>query len=295
MISYYVSKAGAALVTGLSGDPKPSSQAGWVFIETDTGKNFYPSGAGAWTQAATGGVGDATWGMISGTLSNQTDLQTALNGKQASGSYATGTGSANGTNTGDQVSIVGISGTKAQFDTAVTDGNFLYVGDVTQYTDEQAQDAVGAMVDSTLVYNDGAPSLSRAGLTGAVTASSGSNATALGSFTLSQLNTALSDADVSTGGGTATGTNTGDNATNTQYSGLAASKQDTLISATNIKTVNGTTLLGSGNLAVAASDPVYAPGSFTVATETGRLFIDELILNGIEEATFQGTSTGLII
>jgi hypothetical protein len=34
-----------------------------------------------------------------------------------------------GTNSGDQTSIVGISGTKAQFDTSVTDGNFLYVGD----------------------------------------------------------------------------------------------------------------------------------------------------------------------
>lgn len=35
-----------------------------------------------------------------------------------------------GTNTGDQTSISGIAGTKAQFDAAVTDGNFLYVGDV---------------------------------------------------------------------------------------------------------------------------------------------------------------------
>ena len=34
-----------------------------------------------------------------------------------------------GTNTGDQTSIAGITGTKAQFDAAVTDGNFLYVGD----------------------------------------------------------------------------------------------------------------------------------------------------------------------
>jgi hypothetical protein len=63
------------------------------------------------------------------------------------------------TNTGDQTSIVGISGTKAQFDTAVTDGDFLYVGDITQYTDELAQDAVGAMVDASLVYVDGTPSL----------------------------------------------------------------------------------------------------------------------------------------
>jgi hypothetical protein len=84
-----------------------------------------------------------------------------------------------GTNTGDQTSIVGISGTKAQFDTAVTDGNFLYVGDVTQYTDEQAQDAVGAMVDTSLVYVDATPLLSRAALTGDVTASTGSNTTTI--------------------------------------------------------------------------------------------------------------------
>lgn len=62
-----------------------------------------------------------------------------------------------GTNTGDQTSIVGISGTKAQFDTACTDGNFLYVGDVTQYTDEMAQDAVGAMIDGSLFYTDATP------------------------------------------------------------------------------------------------------------------------------------------
>lgn len=34
-----------------------------------------------------------------------------------------------GTNTGDQTSIVGITGTKAEFNTAVSDGNVIYVGD----------------------------------------------------------------------------------------------------------------------------------------------------------------------
>ena len=53
--------------------------------------------------------------------------------------------------------------------------------------------------------------------------------------------------------GNTSGTNTGDNATNSQYSGLAASKQDTLISATNIKTINSTTVLGSGDIAVQAT------------------------------------------
>jgi hypothetical protein len=39
-----------------------------------------------------------------------------------------------GVNTGDQTSIVGITGTKAQFDTACTDGNFMYTGDTATST-----------------------------------------------------------------------------------------------------------------------------------------------------------------
>ena len=50
------------------------------------------------------------------------------------------------------------------------------------------------------------------------------------------------------------GTNTGDNATNSQYSGLATSKQDTLVSGTNIKTIEGQSLLGSGNIDLAKGD-----------------------------------------
>ena len=46
-------------------------------------------GTGAVTINATGTGGSSVWGGITGTLSNQTDLQTALNGKQASGNYLT--------------------------------------------------------------------------------------------------------------------------------------------------------------------------------------------------------------
>lgn len=38
-----------------------------------------------------------------------------------------------GINTGDQTSIVGITGTKSQFNTALTDGTFLFSGDVTSF------------------------------------------------------------------------------------------------------------------------------------------------------------------
>ena len=108
----------------------------------------------------------------------------------------THSGSSSGTNTGDQTSIIGITGTKSQFNTAVTDGDFLFVGDVTQYTDELAQDAIGAMVDTTLTYVDGTPLLQRSALTGAITASAGSNTTSLGSFTKANLDTAVSDGNV---------------------------------------------------------------------------------------------------
>jgi hypothetical protein len=153
----------------------------------------------SWTVSAS-----TAWGGITGTLSSQTDLQTALDNKVDENVPITGAtktkvtydskglvtagadattadindslnrryvtdaqltviGNTSGTNTGDQTSIVGISGTKAQFDTACSDGDFLYVGDVTQYTDELAQDAVGnILVDSTTVdftYNDGTPSI----------------------------------------------------------------------------------------------------------------------------------------
>lgn len=109
---------------------------------------------------------------ITGTLA---EFNTALTGAD----FASGGGTATGTNTGDQTSIVGITGTKAQFDTACTDGNFLYVGDITQYTDELAQDAIGAMVDGSLIYVDGTPLLQRAALTGDATAAAGSNALTL--------------------------------------------------------------------------------------------------------------------
>ncbi len=47
------------------------------------------------------------------------------------------------------------------------------------YTNEMAQDAVGGMVDATLVYVDATPLLTRAALTGDVTAAQASNATTI--------------------------------------------------------------------------------------------------------------------
>jgi len=73
--------------------------------------------------------------------------------------------------------------------------------------------------------------------------------------------------------------NTGDNATNSQYSGLASSKQDTLVSWTNIKTINGNNVLWAWNLVIAVTGwdmtrAVYDPtnidaSAFDRANHTG--------------------------
>lgn len=136
---------------------------------------------------------DANGLVTAGADASTADISDSTNKRYVTDADIVKLSNTSGTNTGDQTSIVGISGTKANFDTACTDGNFLYVGDVTQYTDENAQDAVGGMVDTTLVYTDATPLLQRAALTGAITASAGSNATSLGSFTKAQLDSAVSD------------------------------------------------------------------------------------------------------
>lgn len=58
-------------------------------------------------------------------------------------------------------------------------------------------------------------------------------------------------------------TNNWDNATNTQYSWLASSKQDTLVSWTNIKTINWSSVLWSWNLTISWTGDVVWPASAT--------------------------------
>ena len=81
-----------------------------------------------------------------------------------------------GTNTGDQTSIVGITGAKAQFDTAVTDGNFMYVGDAPTTHTHTAADITDF---DTEVANNSAVALNTAKVTNATHTGDATGATAL--------------------------------------------------------------------------------------------------------------------
>lgn len=129
-----------------------------------------------------------------------------------------------GTNTGDQTSIVGITGSLAEFNTALTGADFASGG--------------GTVTGASSGTNTG-DQTSIVGITG----------------TIAQFNTAVTDADLATGGGTATGTNTGDQTTITGNAGTATALQtsrDFSISGSGV-TAATVGFTGAANVVLAAS------------------------------------------
>lgn len=293
-----------------------------IVLDTETGNLWRLVGN---TPTLMGADGSVSWGAITGTLADQIDLQNALNAKgdmlksdnlsglanyttarsnlglgtaavTASTAYAT---AAQGTTADSALQPAGNGGsltglTKTQVGLANVE-NTSDAGKPVSSAQQTALDLKANLASPTFTGTVGGITAAMVGAPAGSGTSSGTNTGDQTSIvgitgTIAQFNTACTDADFATGGGTATGTNTGDNATNSQYSGLAASKQDTLVSGTNIKTINSASVLGSGNLSVSAADPSYAPGSFTVATETGRVFIKRCRLTTTQRATVSGTA-----
>lgn len=74
---------------------------------------------------------------------------------------------------------------------------------------------------------------------------------------------------ISGGGGSATwGTITGTLSSQTDLQSALNAKQDTLISATNIKTINGSSILGSGDLVVSGSGAAWGSITGTLSSQT---------------------------
>jgi hypothetical protein len=109
----------------------------------------------------------------------------------------------------------------------------------------------------------------------------------------------VTDANLTTIGNQS-GTNTGDNAVNSLYSGLATSKQDTLVSGTNIKTINGNSLLGSGDLTISGGSglqgihaifPLPSGSSITSAVNSLPLTSANLISNRLYAMPFNSAQS----
>ena len=75
------------------------------------------------------------------------------------------------------------------------------------------------------------------------------------------------------------GTNSGDNATNSQYSGLATSKQDFLVSGSNIKSVDGQSLLGSGNIITGNKTILSLTSDIATAANTTPVVLTGLVFD----------------
>lgn len=241
---------------------------------------------GTWATPG-GGPGAVEWGDITGTLSDQTDLQDALDLKADTSSLAAvATSGAYNDLSGKPTLGTAAAQNTSAFATAAqgttADSALQPAGNGSSLTGLTKAQVGLSNVDNT---SDANKPVSTATQTALNLKANLASPTFTG--TVSGITAAMVGAP--SGSGSSSGTNTGDNATNSQYSGLAASKQDTLVSATNIKTINGASVLGSGDLSVSAGDPTYTPGSFTVATGTGRLVINHLILASSERATLQGT------
>lgn len=79
----------------------------------------------------------------------------------------------------DRVALLSVAGTGMTITYNDPLGTLTYATTITQYTDELAQDAVGAMVGVSLTYVDATPLLARSALTGDITAAQDSNTTTL--------------------------------------------------------------------------------------------------------------------
>ena len=171
-------------------------------VQSVTGKKTYDTTKLAMKGSSTG---VNTVASANASATSYTNTIPAKTGTFAMTADITGTNS--NTNTGDQTSIVGITGTKAEFDTAVTDGNILYDGDVTvpvkatgaeldTGTDDAKFATAKAIADSKISYIDGVETLTNKRITSRVgtTASSGTptiNTDTYDSYSITELAVAI--------------------------------------------------------------------------------------------------------
>jgi hypothetical protein len=188
----------------------------------------------------------AAWGSITGTLSSQTDLQTALNGKEPTLTKGnlTETVSSILTITGGTTAVIG-SGTTIQVaQSSGSTSGYLSSTDWTTFNNKGNGTVTSITASSPLTGG----TITTSGSIGIGDAKADSLTKGASTFKDSDFNddgAGLISIDYTNG--QSANTTTKGFLTSTDWNTFNG-KQDLLVSGTNIKTVNGTTLLGSGNL-----------------------------------------------
>lgn len=242
--------------------------------------------AGNLTGNVTGNVSGSAGTVTNATLTTALTVNTGtvtLTGNVANTSVLTigaGAVSVSGSNTGDQTSIVGITGTKAQFDTAVTDGNFLYVGDVTTNATHTG-DATGSGALTVVALNGtnlaalgtgvlknttatGVPFISKVTLTEPATAAT---------LTIADNQTLTVNGSATITNGTHSGTNTGDQTSIVGITGTTA-QFNTALSDGDFAVIAGNTFTGVHDFGGATSLEIPNGAGGTTVDASGEICVD---------------------
>jgi hypothetical protein len=255
-------------------------------------------GNGSVRIAATGGGGGSVnWGSIGGTLSAQTDLQTALDGKASDGELTTEVNARIAADTTLQNNINTVAGNLSTETTARQAGDATNAADLVAHTSNTSNPHATTKAQVGLGNADNTSDADKPISTATQTALNAKEPTITAGTTsqyyrgdktfqtLDKAAVGLSNVD---------NTSDADKPVSTAQATAIALKQDTLVSGTNIKTINGNSLLGSGNLAISAAVNqafrTFSTGITLAASSGDRWYVMQNGLSSGSESLVQASA-----
>lgn len=219
---------------------------GYGFRDNAGNIQFKNSG-GSWANLGSGG-GSSTWGGITGTLSDQTDLQDALDDKA-------------------DISSLGAVATSNDYNDLDNLPDLSVFDEVEQYANLAAFPVTGNSAKFYLAQDTGIMYRWTGAAYDVISASLALGETSSTAYRGDRGKTAYDHSQLTTGNphnvtksdvglGSVDNTSDANKPVSTATQTALNAKQDTLVSGTNIKTVNGNSLLGSGNLVIAGGSGV---------------------------------------
>jgi hypothetical protein len=255
-------------------------------------------GNGSVRIAATGGGGGSVdWGSIGGTLSAQTDLQTALDGRATDAELTTEVNARIAADTTLQNNINTLSGALSTETTARQAGDATNAADLTAHVNNTSNPHATTKAQVGLGNADNTSDADKPISTATQTALNAKEPTITAGTTSQYYR---GDKTFQTLDKAAVGLSNVDNTSDankpvsTAQATAIALKQDTLVSGTNIKTINGNSLLGSGNLAISAvvnqAYRTFSTGITLAASSGDRWYVMQNGLSSGSESLVQASA-----